>query len=581
MNDHFDVVVLGAGLAGLSLVRQLTLLSEKRILLLEKRAQIPPVKQKVGEATVQLSGYYFAKVLDLEDHLLQEHLMKYNLRFYWKSENGGDAYENYSQSFIRSLSNIASYQLDRNKVEAELARRNGQYPNVSFLTGISELELDLKESGDHSVKFKKDGESREVRATWVVDATGRSRVAARNLKLAKESPIRHGASFFWVDGILNIEKLTGLSPRASRVSADRKMTGHLPVWLATNHFVGEGYWLWVIPLRGKTSLGLVYDREKIPAEQVSTTAKTIDWICREFPLFARDLKFRQVVDQGMFRDFSYDCKQTISDARWAITGEAGRFTDPLYSPAGDLIALHNTLIADCILTDESRLLSTKARVYEVLMRALYQAYVPSYAVSYEALGDQECFVMKYAWELAVYFTFFVFPFINDLFTDLRFCTSYLRDFAQLGELNRNLQKLITDYYQWKKPRYSCSAEPQFIDFMELGPLQAAEKLFYEVGLSAEEAARVLSRETEKLRMFARYLVAHIRATVSGNANLLTDRDYVQSIDLNQIAFDPDSICDEADGVKEGGPVYAWGFDSKCLLRVQGKRREQVSVCAAD
>jgi glycine/D-amino acid oxidase-like deaminating enzyme len=100
MNKHFDVVVLGAGLAGLSLARQLTLVSDKAILLLEKRVQVPPVRQKVGEATVQLSGYYFSKVLDLEDHLLQEHLMKYNLRFYWKNQEGGDSYEHYSQSYI-------------------------------------------------------------------------------------------------------------------------------------------------------------------------------------------------------------------------------------------------------------------------------------------------------------------------------------------------------------------------------------------------------------------------------------------------------------------------------------------------
>jgi len=42
------------------------------------------------------------------------------------------------------------------------------------------------------------------------------------------------------------------------------------------------------------------------------------------------------------------------------------------------------------------------------MKTFYEAYVPSYAISYEALGDQECFTMKYAWELTVYFTFLYF-----------------------------------------------------------------------------------------------------------------------------------------------------------------------------
>src|SRR5712664_3236155 len=104
-SDHYDVLIIGAGLAGLSLARQLLLNSDKKILLLDKRLQIPSPHQKVGEPPVQLSAYYFSKVLDLEEHLLREHFMKYNLRFYWKTvgrENRN--FEDYSQSYIRALS---------------------------------------------------------------------------------------------------------------------------------------------------------------------------------------------------------------------------------------------------------------------------------------------------------------------------------------------------------------------------------------------------------------------------------------------------------------------------------------------
>src|SRR5688500_7246403 len=112
---QYDIVIVGAGLAGLSLVRQLLLVSDKKILLVDKRAEIPPARQKVGEATVQVSGYYFSKVLDLEEHLLREHFMKYNLRFFYKTAGRENrCYEDYCQSYIRTLSNIATYQLDRN-----------------------------------------------------------------------------------------------------------------------------------------------------------------------------------------------------------------------------------------------------------------------------------------------------------------------------------------------------------------------------------------------------------------------------------------------------------------------------------
>jgi 2-polyprenyl-6-methoxyphenol hydroxylase-like FAD-dependent oxidoreductase len=77
-DQHYDVLIIGAGLAGLALARQLLLNTDKRILLVDRRSEFPPAKQKVGEATVQLSAYYLAKVLDLEEHLLREHFLKYN-----------------------------------------------------------------------------------------------------------------------------------------------------------------------------------------------------------------------------------------------------------------------------------------------------------------------------------------------------------------------------------------------------------------------------------------------------------------------------------------------------------------------
>jgi 2-polyprenyl-6-methoxyphenol hydroxylase-like FAD-dependent oxidoreductase len=579
MDQTVDVIIVGSGLAGLSLARQLTLASNKRILLLEKSTQIPPSRQKVGEATVQLSGYYFSKVLDLEDHLMQEQLMKYNLRFYWKTpgSNAG-SYENYSQSYIRELSNIASYQLDRNKIERELLDRLRQHPTVEVQTGIRGLSLHLSETGMHRVDYSCGPEHRSMEATWVVDTSGRSKVLSKQLGLQKKNAIRHGASFFWVDGLLNIEKLTGLSPSESRLHPHRRMTGHLPVWLATNHFMGEGFWFWVIPLHGKTSLGLVYDREKISTEDVSTPEKVIDWVCNEFPLFSRDLKTRKVLDRGMFADFSYDCLQTISAHRWAIAGEAGRFTDPLYSSGGDLIALYNTLITDCILTGDEGNLNRKVAVYEVLMRALYQAYVPSYSTSYDVLGDQECFALKYAWELTIYFAFYVFPFINDLFTNSEFSGPYLREFAKLGDLNKNLHRFITSYYGWKKTLVGTAVEPRFFDFTELQHLKSSAELFYCVGLSAADAVKILRRELCNLNQFARFIIAHIYSVVAEDPELLTDRHFIENLNPVDSVFDPELPWKRA---KSGGNYlsYDWGFNpySVACLQPEYKAKTQQPV----
>jgi flavin-dependent dehydrogenase len=581
--EHYDVVIIGAGLAGLSLARQLLLNTEKRILLVEKRAEIPMALQKYGEATVQLSAYYFSKVLDLEEHLLREHFMKYNLRFYWKTEGRDNSrFEDYCQSYIRTLSNIATYQLDRNKLEGEILRLNLEQPNFTFRAGIADLQVSLSDEGPHSLSYKAGGEEVSAVTDWVVDTSGRARVLARKMELTKQNPIRHGAHFFWVEGLVNIDKLTDLSPKELRLKPERAAIGHLPFWLATNHFCGEGFWFWVIPLQGKTSLGLVYDSRLINREEIASLPQLIEWVCREFPLFARDLPFRKVICHSALKDFSHDCAQTISPSRWAMAGEAGRFTDPLYSPGGDLISLYNTLITDAIQTDDANDLADKARLYEQLMQSFYEAYVPSFAVSYDALGDQEAMTLKYTWELAVYFSFYVFPFINDLFTNRRFLPSFVSKFSRLGPINKNLQSFISAFYHWKKEHSERTSRPLFNDFMEIGALRAAESTFYRVGVSVEEARQVLDDQLENLRELARFIVAHIHSVVLDDGGVVTNRSFVESLDLENFRFDEGEMRCRYAAHAGASEQYAWAFDPTVLKRFRtGPRAAGLLVPVAE
>src|SRR5215210_9265248 len=141
-----DVLIIGAGLAGLTLARHLLLARpDLRILMLDRLAGIPAPKQKVGEATVQVSGYYYSRVLEMEEHLLREHFLKYNLRFYWKTQRGGDVWEDLSQSYIRKISNIATFQLDRNTFEAEVLRRNRESASFELVHPATGLDVELNE----------------------------------------------------------------------------------------------------------------------------------------------------------------------------------------------------------------------------------------------------------------------------------------------------------------------------------------------------------------------------------------------------------------------------------------------------
>src|SRR5690242_21657307 len=82
---EYDVVICGAGLAGLALARQLSLEApDVSVLVLEGTAD----KKKrsslnVGESTIEISAHYLADVLGLREYLEHSHLYKMGLRFFF------------------------------------------------------------------------------------------------------------------------------------------------------------------------------------------------------------------------------------------------------------------------------------------------------------------------------------------------------------------------------------------------------------------------------------------------------------------------------------------------------------------
>ena len=569
MNKQVDVLILGAGLAGLSLARQILMRGGKTILHLEKRPEIPSPRQKVGESQVQVAGFYYGKMLDLETYLFHEHFMKYNLRFLWKTPGrSNNDFFDFGQSYIRHFSNIPCYQVDRNKLEGDLMGMNQEDPNYELVTGATAGDIQLGKGGTpHQVICRMPTGDVSVSATWVVDTTGRNRQLARGMGLHKTSEINHNASFFWVDGTIDIEKLSSLSPQQRLRHQARKDLGHLPFWLATNHFMGEGFWFWVIPLQGKTSFGLVYDPEKIDPHRVNREERFRDWLREEFPLFDDAFRDKPFIDFSILRHFSHNCFRTISADKWAMAGEAGRFTDPLYSPGSDMIAIHNTLITDAIFSRDEEL-SLKTSLYESMFKTVYQSFVPTFNLSYQALGDHQTFYLKYVWELAVYFAFYVFPFISGHFTDRIFLVGYFKRFSALGKVNRTLQQYLGAYFDWKKMHVpeSRNGEPRFLDFMALEPLQRTEKTFYMTGLEPKQALAELDRQLENLRGLARFFIAYLDAAVLDEPDLVSHKEYVAAIDLEDRTFDPNRIARDRFEAGEASAPFTWPFDVTSLMR---------------
>ena len=79
-----EVIIVGGGLAGLTLSLQLKRVRpETSVLVLERRAHdAREAAFKVGESTVEVGAHYYAEVVGLRDHLERDQLPKYGLRFF-------------------------------------------------------------------------------------------------------------------------------------------------------------------------------------------------------------------------------------------------------------------------------------------------------------------------------------------------------------------------------------------------------------------------------------------------------------------------------------------------------------------
>ncbi len=437
-----DILILGGGLAGLTLALQLRDREpDLSVTVLERRPH--PVREaahKVGESSVEIGAHYFADVLGLREHLENDQVRKYGLRYFF-TDREYDV-QDCSEMGVSLLLPTPSWQIDRGRFENFLGER-AVARGVDFRHGAVVRSIDLSTDGTaHSVGFEHEGGTHTLRARWVVDAAGRAGLIKRKLGLAE--PNDHDANAVWwrVEGRIDLDAWSSEGNWPTRFQPAER-------WKSTNHMCGPGYWFWLIPLASNThSLGIVCDAKMHPLDTMNTFEKAMDWVRKHQPRAAEALdKPEHTLQDFLFlRHFSHSCKQVYSGDRWALTGEAGVFLDPFYSPGSDFIGISNTYICELIRRDrEGQPLAPYADIYQQLYFSFYQNTLTLYQDQYPIFGHPQVMPIKVLWDYAYYWSLLAPLFFSKRQAALPML-SRLRPYFEAGRaLNLAMQALMREW----------------------------------------------------------------------------------------------------------------------------------------
>ncbi len=445
---HNDVLILGGGLAGLTLALQLhARFPDLSIRVLERRAEPPrAAAHKVGESTVEIAADYFSNVLGLRAHLDAQQIRKFGFRFFFSE--GREDLDNVTELGVSRVLDTPTWQLDRGVFEnfliAEACARD-----IVFDNGCTVRALQPGRDGAlHEVRCERNGETETLQTRWLIDASGRAGLLKKHFGLAQENGHRICAAWFRVDARLELDTWCDDATWRARCMPPQR-------WRSTNHLCGPGYWVWLIPLSsGAHSVGIVAESKMHPLESFNTYERALAWLRVHQPIVARELDKLGAapMDFAYQRRVSYGCKQVFSADRWALTGEAGLFLDPFYSPGSDFIAISNTYITQMIARDLcGEPLAAHAAIYQDLYFSFYRNMLSLYQDQYVLFGDAQVLPVKVIWDYTYYWGVLCPLVIGGRLTDLNLLSELRPQLEDAAAMNAEMQAFFRQWHRAREP----------------------------------------------------------------------------------------------------------------------------------
>jgi flavin-dependent dehydrogenase len=464
----FDVAILGGGLAGNLLARQLTRsVPGARIGLFEKSTE---TSWKVGESVVEIGSHYLIKRLGLSRYLYDRHFPKNGLRYFYDDPERSLSLPEMSEIGPVNLPYHPSFQIDRARLETDVMQMN-RNAGVDVRTGVKARPFEMGHGGaPHLFELRSKTGTSRLTTRWLVDAAGRADLLARALGLRlREDTHRVGSVWGRFEHVADLDDL---GPEAWRARV-RYSTRYL----STVHFFYPGYWVWFIPLHdGVTSVGVTgktgWDERALRTPEGFRQFLDSHRAIRELLADAKAL------DQGTYTQIAYSTERYFSPDRWGLTGEAATAADPLYSPGTDFIAHENDFLSELIRRDlggeDGVALAERCDLYDRFMAFRQEATLSLYRNLYETFGSYELGKLKWDFDIGCYYNLWVSPYVRDEHLDPRWLRRQLRMapliLNALTKFNQLFQKVAAElnargeFHRMNRGQFTPGLES--LDFLE-------------------------------------------------------------------------------------------------------------------
>jgi geranylgeranyl reductase family protein len=316
----YDVAIIGGGPAG-STAATLLARAGRRVIMLE-RDKFP--RFKIGESLLPFSMKAFSR-LGLQEKFVRAGFMEKfggemvgacseeGVKFYFKDGFGSQTDRAYQ---------VTRAQFD--KVLLDHARENGV--EVHEETTVESVDFSADQV---QLRAKaKDGAATELRARYLIDASGRNSVVGSKFKLKKNYEHLQKVSIFaHYDGVTRDPGIDGTLTRLVRAH-DR--------------------WFWMIPLsEERISIGVVLDTA-VYKNARQTPEEFLEQSLADQPVINNRMHAAvRATPVSVAADFSYR-NSKLAGERWLLAGDAAGFIDPVFSSGVFLAVMAGEKAADTL-----------------------------------------------------------------------------------------------------------------------------------------------------------------------------------------------------------------------------------------